>query len=108
MILSDIVGQIPEEATYQSKLRSAVFDAVSESDVADIVKGIVTRAKDGDQRAVQQVFDYVIGKQQPARLTQNNYYQASEDVCDDEPIETPGSPARIEQLRRRAAAGKSL
>ena len=42
MSLQAIEGKLlPEELTYQAKLRQACFDGVSEQDVADVVKQIV-------------------------------------------------------------------
>lgn len=78
LILSEIAGQVPEEQAYQSKLRTAVYDAVGESDVTEIVQGITKRAKEGDAKAIGQFFDYVMGGKQNVKLVQNNYYDREE------------------------------
>ncbi len=53
---------LPEENCYQAKLRAAVYDGVSETDVQEIVKGIVARAKAGDP-AAQKLFFAQIAEQ---------------------------------------------
>jgi len=45
-----------------AKLRSALMKAVSEKDVRDVAKALVTAAKDGDVQAAKLLFDRVIGK----------------------------------------------
>jgi nitrogen regulatory protein PII len=42
---------LPEELTYQSKLRAAMSGVVGESDVTEVVKEIVAKAKTGDRHA---------------------------------------------------------
>ena len=115
LILSEIGGQLAEEQTYQSKLRQAVFDAVSESDVKDIVEGIVEKAKAGDEKATKMVFDYVLGSSQPVSLTQNNYHEHHHSNDGDGPPSTPPlkpgeSPSvdRLDALQRRAVNGLPL
>lgn len=110
MILSEMTSQVPEELTFQSKLRGAVFNAVNESDVKEVVEGIVKRAKAGDRHAITHLFDHVLGGKQPVKIIQNNYYEGQPPTGDivDEESAPAGSAERVEQLRRRAAGGKSL
>lgn len=56
----------------QSQLRQAVFDAISEDDVAAIVKKQVEKAKKGDDKSLQFVMRYVLGVGQPVTLQQVN------------------------------------
>lgn len=50
-----------EIVEWMDSLRAAIFDAVTESDVRDIVRGLVAKAKEGDRAAVQTLFTYCIG-----------------------------------------------
>lgn len=79
LILSEVAGQVDEEQTFQHQLRNAVFNAVNEQDVTDVVKGIVERAKEGDDKSVKHLFDYVLGAKTPVKLVQNNYYDGSDE-----------------------------
>lgn len=108
LILSELEGQVSEEMTYQAKLRNAVFNAVTESDVQEVVKGIVKRAKDGDQHAVKNLFDYVMGAGKSIHLSQHNHYEAEKPLPTEELDGTPGSPDRIKQLTARAKNGQQL
>ena len=48
-----------QPADWQTKMRQAVVNAITEDDVAAIVKNIVARAKNGDRQAIQLVLAYV-------------------------------------------------
>jgi hypothetical protein len=63
MILAQLEQQpqLPEEQTYQARLRAAAAGSVAESDAAAIVAGIVERAKKGDRHAIDQFFTHVLG-----------------------------------------------
>lgn len=56
----------------QGQLRQAIFDAISEEDVAAIVKKQVEKAKGGDDKALQFVMKYVLGFGQNVTLQQIN------------------------------------
>ena len=73
MMLAEMrVPQLPEEMTYQARLRAAAAGSVSEADVQDVVKGIVERAKEGDKQAIEQLFTHVLGANRaPTKITQN-------------------------------------
>jgi hypothetical protein len=77
MILSETKAQLSEQQSFQNKLRTAVFGAVAEADVEEVVKGIVSRAKSGDAKAVEQFFNYIMGGSQSVKITQNNYYETA-------------------------------
>ena len=59
-----------------AKLRKALLAAISENDVADIVKGLVDAAKSGDTQAAKLLLDRSLGKQSateaPRIAIQNN------------------------------------
>ena len=59
---------------WQTKLRQAVLDAVTENDVVEIVKNQVKLAKEGDKAAIRFVMDYVVGARQNVTLVQQNIY----------------------------------
>lgn len=73
MVLSEMrPPQLPEELTYQARLRAAAAGSVTEADVVDVVNGIVSRAKKGDKQAIEQLFSQVLGTNRtPTKITQN-------------------------------------
>lgn len=57
------VGESESDVTsLSSQLRAAVYDGISQADVADIVKKQVEKAKSGDSQAIRFLFEFVIGK----------------------------------------------
>jgi len=52
----------------QSRLRDAVYGAISEADVAAIIKKQVDKAKEGDARSLEFVAKYVLGFGQPVNI----------------------------------------
>lgn len=56
----------------QAQLRQAMFNSISEEDVAEIVKRQVEKAKSGDEKSLQFVMKYVLGYGQPTTLQQVN------------------------------------
>lgn len=56
----------------QGLLRQAIFDAIKEEDVAEIVKKQVEKAKGGDDKALHFVMKYVLGFGQNVTLQQIN------------------------------------
>lgn len=56
----------------QGQLRQAIFDAISEQDVTEIVRKQVEKAKAGDEKSLQFVMKYVLGFGQPVTLQQIN------------------------------------
>ena len=73
LVMADLSQpQLPEEQTYQARLRAAAAGSVSEADVQAIVAGIVQRAKDGDKVAIDQLFQQVLGAaSKPTRIVNN-------------------------------------
>jgi hypothetical protein len=63
---------VPETQCYQHRLREAMFDGVSASDVTDVVKSIVAAAKKGDAKAQSILLTHIVGtsqKPQPISVT---------------------------------------
>jgi len=65
---------MPEELTYQAKLRKVMVEAITEEDVKEVVAGIVSRAKKGDRIATKQLFDHLLGGNRPVTAIQVNNY----------------------------------
>lgn len=76
LALAAIEGELlPEEQTYQAKLRAAIYDGVGEDDVKQIVQQITAKAKTGDPSATKMFFDYVLGaKTKPTQIVVNNTF----------------------------------
>lgn len=75
MTISSVEGQLEQQQTnleLQSKLRQAIFGAISEHDVEEIIKRQVEKAKQGDNASLQFVMKYVLGFGQPVTLNQIN------------------------------------
>ncbi len=56
----------------QGQLRQAIFDSITEQDVAEMVRSRSRKAKSGDDKALQFVMKYVLGFGQPVTLQQIN------------------------------------
>jgi hypothetical protein len=78
--LNAIDGELlPEELTYQSKIRSAIFDGVKVDDAKEIVQQIVAKAKTGDPKAQKLFFDYLAGfATAPTKITVVNQFPSVE------------------------------
>lgn len=64
----DTMGRHGEIVAMQAKLRSAIFDSISEADVQVIIQKQVEKAKAGDEKALQFVMKYVLGFGQQVNL----------------------------------------
>ena len=76
MSVRSIEGQLmPEEVTYQARLRAAMSGIVKEADVEEVVKQIVTQAKEGKRDAQKMFFEYLVGvKNSPKKIEVHNHY----------------------------------
>lgn len=75
MTIQNVQNQIDQHngtLAMQGQLRQAIFDSITEQDVADIVKKQVEKAKQGDANSLQFVMKYVLGFGQPITLQQIN------------------------------------
>lgn len=74
--LRAIEGELlPEEVTYQARLRAAMSGAIAEADVEAVVKQIVDGAKQGDRGAQKMFFEYLLGmKNAPTKISVHNHY----------------------------------
>jgi len=89
-------------------LRQAAAGLLKQSDIEEIVKGQIKRAKAGDKNAIKFVFDQLLGGSymRGATFIQNNYAGGN----GQKPGGTkalPGSSEKVEEMRRRVTAGGS-
>lgn len=100
--LTAIEGELlPEEVTYQAQLREAAFNGITEQDVSDVVKQIVAKAKGGDPKAQQLMFDYLLGaKTKPSKIEIHNHYPQT---SAGEHVELAARAARARRLNGQAA-----
>jgi hypothetical protein len=75
LILSEVEESFAKQSdvmSMQNQLRQAIFGAITEQDVSQIIKKQVEKAKDGDDKALQFVMKYALGFGQPVTLQQVN------------------------------------
>lgn len=99
-----------ETEAYMDKLRKAAFESVQESDVQEIMRALLERAKKAEPRAVQMVMDQLLGmkKQGGDSYSQTNIYEAPEPRKKKKSLPAPGTPEAIADLRRKANRGEEL
>lgn len=93
---------------WMAAMRKAVVDCVTNDDIKEIVQNQVKRAKEGDPHAIKFVFGQILGGDtfRGATFVQNNNYG---DAAPSKPTRAiPGTPDKIEHMRRRAEAGIDL
>lgn len=80
---------------------------MSEQDVADVVKQVVTKAKAGDPKAQQVFFDYVVGvKNKPTQISIHNHYPETTAGSIVEAAARDALAKRMNGQRQRIAAGE--
>lgn len=81
--LKAIDGELlPEELTYQSQIRNAIFEGIAAGDAKEIVQSIVAKAKAGDATAQKLFFDYLAGfATAPTKITVVNQFSSVEDAA---------------------------
>ena len=101
-----LTEQLAEEATWQHKLRAAAYSGIAESDVTEIVRNAVDRAKAGDNKAIDFVMK-LLGTDRPLAVTNNLYVdgQRTEGKPTDAP---PGTDSKVEAMAKRVANGEPV
>ena len=100
--------QLPEHLTYAAKLRTAAAKAVSTEDMEAIIKGVVARAKEGDDKSLRFLFDAVLGARQSVTLQQvNHYHEEKPDNGAGKKQNGKASPMQINGVKR-IAQGKPV
>lgn len=78
--LSEATSQLPEVLTHQAKLRNAMFQGVTEDDIQTIVKKQVEKAKNGDEKSLKFVTEFLLGNnKQNVTLVQENHTHVAVD-----------------------------
>ena len=87
-------------------LRLAAFKCLKAEDVKQIVQNQIAAAKKGDKNAIKFVFEQIMGGAyvKGATFIQNNYSDAAGVTTK----ALPGSPEKVEMMRRRVEAGADL
>lgn len=85
-----------EVGCWQEAMRTALYDGVKESDIGEIVRGVVAKAKKGDLKAAEFLFRWTIG-QQPKVIQQVVVQQQPDAVIDLGPGPSDPSPEEIAQ-----------
>jgi len=67
--MSGEIRRSNEVTCWQAAMRTAMYDGVTESDIAEIVRSVATRAKKGDLKACEFLFRWTMG--QPTVKVQN-------------------------------------
>lgn len=90
-----------EVSCWQASMRAALYNGVTENDMADIVRGLVERAKKGDLKAADMLFKWTMG--QPQVTVKQTVVMRDGDSI--EPIDVierlPGEPTPEEIAERR-------
>lgn len=58
-----------EFVAWMDRLRAAMFDAVNEADIREMMANLVAKAKQGDRAAMQLLLSYCVGPANPAPLS---------------------------------------
>lgn len=90
---------------WQTALRGAMFNAITEKDVQDIVKGLVENAKKGDAKAIRMIFDYVLGGNQGPTIRDSNVLISQEQRATGA---MQGSREKLSVMADRATRGEGL
>lgn len=102
-MLVPLDGNIDQITSMTQQLRLAMFDAVREKDVKDIMARTVEQAKNGDQASVKIIMDYMLGGK--ASVQNVNVQKVSMHAMvkqHEEDIEVDRTVRQIEQMEPQA------
>ena len=100
-------AEVDVATAWQSKLRKAVFDGVSEADIKEIVANQIKAAKAGDRHAIKWVTEYILGGKGPqVSINRSVFVDARRRPKRTDAIQ--GTPAKVTVLANRAANGRAL
>jgi hypothetical protein len=104
------VGPSPVDvASWMTRLRTALFENVSEDDIAEIARSLVAKAKAGDLAATRLLMSYVMGGAgmniKQAVIVQG---QPMSPLPAAPTVSLPHTPEKLDVMARRAAAGQPL
>jgi hypothetical protein len=92
---------------YMDRLRMAMFNAITEGDVAEMTKQLVERAKGGDEKSLKMVMDYLIGGTRPNQQT-NILVEAEPRRSRKQHKTLPGSSERVDAMAKRRSRGEAI
>lgn len=108
ILTAPVQSPAPNVADWMARLRAALFDAVTETDVAEIAGSLVKKAKEGDLQATRLLFSYVLGSSsvnvKQAVIVQGEPSRLPLGVAN----ALPGTEPKIIAMQDRAANGESL
>jgi hypothetical protein len=90
---------------WQAKMHKAIQSAVSENDLADVIKAITTKAKGGDLRAAQFLIDLIFPRVQ---LPPPSVINIASNVSAPPATGYPGTSQKIIELQKRAEAEQEI
>lgn len=102
-----------EIAQWMARLRSALFEAVTEDDIREIAEGLVRKAKGGDLAAAKLLMTYVLGSgSNVTNIRQAVVVQehgGSLAPLPAPPVRMlPGTGEKVDAMARRAERGQEL
>lgn len=94
---------------WQARLRTALFEAVSEDDVREIAEGLVAKAKAGDLSATRMLFNFVMGGSGVHVKNAVIMHGGSPAPLPSPPVPAlPGTREKLDAMARRAQEGRSV
>lgn len=92
---------------WQATMRAAMFDGINQADMAQIIKSVTSKAKQGDLKAADFLFRWILGTPSPVVHVQqtHNVYREDQPVIDVRPKPFPEHgddppPEEIERQKR--------
>jgi hypothetical protein len=91
-------------ATWQSRMRAIVLEEVSESEIREVLRAVLNRAKAGDLQAARLVLQYAVGS--PSRRDPDEYQASDAEIA--RTGARGGTQAKLDVLAYRRAHGLPL
>ena len=113
---TDFTGRSPENGRFtkgnklsrgnpfagrMATLRTALLNAISAEDIAELAKAMIQRAKDGDHKSLKMLLEFAVGKPQVLSFGNLPGRTGGQSVSDDPRLAGPITPENLEA--RRAA-----
>jgi hypothetical protein len=103
-------SQTPSRETvmeWQTRMRTAFIDGVTEDDMRGVVKALVAKAKSGDMGAIRMLLTYAVGT--PASGSADEAIEMPPAPLSLSPTTAlPATPDKLATFTERAAKGESL
>jgi hypothetical protein len=102
--IEEIAARNREAGRCVERLRMAMLDGISETDVKEIIANLVARAKQGDRTALKFVFEYVLGGAKPLQMVNQKIVLK---MPRQRTAAMQGTRRKLGVMQRRIAAGES-